>query len=461
MNQQYHLLYPTVDLFVYDLQQGLGQKDEEINQNRHHFWRKIKPELNKDYQKLNPQERELLQKLATLERPEADYCELLVPEKHEKFQPDLEGYYYALQLADVYVLQVDCGVNDDKIGKPISRFQDIKQNIESRIHNQHGKIGQTWFVWGQLEKDYSNEEIKAIAQQCYLQINPHSQVKIDIKNRGKFLGATALEVWEQPANWANAKSFADSFHLLICLFPPQQSFDDIKNNIAAVYFDLIRLFCYRHKILWAYQQSRQLKSRLKKDFNDVQKTVKKVSELGQQINNGKPNLQELQNTLTDTLTILSRYAIDLSYLDDQGRTIRVNLNNYQKRLEKISRENNNSDLQFLQQFSEFSADKYLLQVQTDYANLSPGLTLLQNLISTIQGTIDIYQAKSDRALDNTIAIASIGLAISGLTATAISAKQPPITSYKDISFLASPVFVWSIIFSAPFLIALIFRLFRR
>lgn len=69
--------------------------------------------------------------------------------------------------------------------------------------------------------------------------------------------------------------------------------------------------------------------------------------------------------------------------------------------------------------------------------------------------------KSDRALDNTIALAGIGLAISGLTATAISAKQPPITSYKDVSFLASPVFVWSIIFSAPFLIALIFRLFRR
>ena len=142
-------------------------------------------------------------------------------------------------------------------------------------------------------------------------------------------------------------------------------------------------------------------------------------------------------------------------------TIKVNLNNYKKRLKKIARENSNNQLQFMQEFSEFSAEKYLQQVETDYINLSPGLTLLQNLISTIQGTIDIYQTKSDRALDNTIAIAGIGLAISGLTATAISAKQPPITSYKDISFLISPVFVWSIIFSAPFLLALIFRLVRR
>ncbi|WP_026736074.1 hypothetical protein [Fischerella sp. PCC 9605] len=465
MNQQYHLLYPTVDLFIYDLQQGLGQQDEEINQNRHHFWRKVKPELNKDYHQLNPQQQEVLNKLASLERTEADYVELLLPEKHQKFQPDLEGYYYALQLGDVYALQVDCSVIDDRICKSISRFQDIKQNIESRIHHQQGKIGQTWFVWGQLQKDYSSQQIKAIALECYSQIhpkiNPNSQVEIDIKNQGKFLGATAFEVWVQPTNWADANSFADSFHLLICLFGPQQSFDDIQNSIAGVYFDLIRLFCYRHKILWAYHQSRFLKSKLKKDFHDVQKSVNKVSELGQQINHAKPNLQELQKTLTDTLTILSRYAIDLSYLDDQGRTIRVNLDNYKKRLDKISRENHNSDLQFLQQFSEFSASKYLLQVETDYINLSPGLTLLQNLISTIQGTIDIYQTKSDRALDNTIALAGIGLAVSGLTATAISAKQPPITSYKDISFLASPVFVWSIAFSAPFLIALILRLFRR
>jgi len=456
MSQQHNLIYPTVDLFVYDLQQGLGQTDEQINQNRHHFWRKIKPDLNKDYQQLNSQEQDLLKQLALLEKAEADYVELLVPEKHEYFQPDLEGYYHALQLSDTYALQVDCSVINDNKGKPIRRLQDIKKNIESRIY-QPGKLGKTWFVWAQLSKIYNDEEIQAIAQQCYKQINPNSQTQINLKNQGNFLGATAFDVWEQPNNWVEE----NSFHVLICLFPPQRSLDDITTSIANVYFDLIRLFCYRHKIIWAYHQSRKLKSKLKKDFHEVQQIVKKVSELGQQINAGKLNLQELQETLTDTLTILSHYAIDLSYLDDQGRTIKVNLNNYKKRLEKISKENSNNQLEFLQEFSEFSAEKYLQQVETDYINLSPGLTLLQNLISTIQGTIDIYQAKSDRTLDNTIAIAGIGLAISGLTATAISAKQPPITSYKDISFLISPVFVWSIIFSAPFLLALIFRLFRR
>lgn len=423
MNQQYNLIYPTVDLFVYDLQQGLGQTDEQINQNRHQFWRKIKPELNKDYQQLNSQEQDLLQKLALLEKTEADYVELLVPEKLEKFDPDLEGYYYALQLSDTYALQIDCSVINDNNSKPISRLQDIKKNIESRIHQQ-GKLGKTWFVWGQLSKIYNDEEIHAIAQQCYKQINPNSQSQINLKNQGNFLGATAFELWEQPNDWVDEKSFQDSFHILICLFAPERSLDDISTSIADIYFDLSRLFCYRHKIIWAYHQSRKLKSKLKKDFHEVQKIVKKVSELGQQINAGKLNLQELQKTLTDTLTILSHYAIDLNYLDDQGRTIKVNLNNYKKRLEKISRENSNNQRQFMQEFSEFSAEKYLQQVETDYINLSPGLTLLQNLISTIQGTIDIYQAKSDRHLEEFIGIAGVGLATSQIGSAVILAEIP-------------------------------------
>lgn len=300
MNQQYNLIYPTIDLFVYDLQQGLGQTDEQINQNRHYFWRKIKPDLNKDYDKVKDDE--LLKQLATLEKTDADYVELFVPDKVENFQADIEGYYRVLQLGDTYALQVDGGAND-QISKPISKFQDIKENIESRVHHQKGKIGQTWFVWGQLERIYNVEEIKAIAKQCYLQINPDHQGEINLQSQGNFLGATAFDIWEQPNNWADEQSFRNSFHLLICLFPSQRSQKEITESIANVYFDLIRLFCYRHKILWAYYQSRKLKNKLKTDFHQVQKTVKKISDLGQEINQGKPNLEELQKTLTDTLTI--------------------------------------------------------------------------------------------------------------------------------------------------------------
>ncbi|MEH1997427.1 hypothetical protein [Nostoc sp.] len=71
----------------------------------------------------------MLKQLATLEKTEADYVKLFVPDKVENFQPDLEGYYRALQLGDTYALQVDCSVINDHTSKPLSRFQDIKKNI--------------------------------------------------------------------------------------------------------------------------------------------------------------------------------------------------------------------------------------------------------------------------------------------------------------------------------------------
>ena len=80
--------------------------------------------------------------------------------------------------------------------------------------HQQGKIGQTWFVWGQLEKISNPEEIQAIAKQCYQQINPNFQDKIALQSQSSFLGASAFEVWEQPSDWANEQNFKDSLHIL-------------------------------------------------------------------------------------------------------------------------------------------------------------------------------------------------------------------------------------------------------
>jgi hypothetical protein len=95
-----------------------------------------------------------------------------------------------------------------------------------------------------------------------------------------------------------------------------------------------------------------------------------------------------------------------------------------------------SDLDFLKFFSEreIYAKKYQRQIEADYANLSPGLTLLQNLNSTIQGIIDLEQTKSDgalrtsradRTLNTTIALAGIGLATSQIASAVIVTQDTP------------------------------------
>ena len=452
MTQQPTITYPTIDLFLYDLREGLGQDAENVNENRKQFWKKIYPNL--DEKKLEAE----AEKSEKLEKAEADYVELLIPQEHEKFQPDLEGYYWAFQLGDTYALQLDCSLINPLNGNPLSSFSLIKKEIESRLNHQKGKIGQTWFVWCQLEKDYP--DLDQIAIECCEKLTPNPDWVGDLQKQGELAGATLFELWHPPEDWADEQSFQENFHLIIALFPNKLSKDSIDNSLAELYFDLIRLFGYRNKMIWAYHQSRRLKAKLKKEYTSIQQAIKNINNLPQQINAGRPNLDELQKTLTQTLTILSDYATNLSDLDDQGRTIRVNLENYRKRLKKITEANRNSDPEILKKFSELVAEKYLVQVETDYANLSPGLVLLENLITTIKGTVEIYQTKSDRTLNTTIAIAGIGLATSQI-ASAVILTQPPKT--KDPLAFRTEAFLSSLgIGAIAMLITLgILRLFRR
>ena len=41
MSNENWLIYPTVDLFVYDLADGIGQNEDKISQNRELFLQKI------------------------------------------------------------------------------------------------------------------------------------------------------------------------------------------------------------------------------------------------------------------------------------------------------------------------------------------------------------------------------------------------------------------------------------
>ena len=173
-------------------------------------------------------------------------------------------------------------------------------------------------------------------------------------------------------------------------------------------------------------------------------------------------LNQLQETLTKNLINLADYTTALNALDNQNRTTQVNLGNYQARLADMTKKYTGSDLKFLKLFSEgeIYAQKYQRQIEADHASLSPGLTLLQNLNSTVQGIIDLEQTKSDRILNTTIAIAGIGLATSQI-ASAVILTEPPKT--KDALAFRTEAFFLSLgIGAIAILITLgLLRLFRR
>ncbi|NEU77381.1 hypothetical protein PI95_034160 [Hassallia byssoidea VB512170] len=468
MSENFEIIFPSIDIFLYDLKDGLGQEKTTIDQNCRNFCKKIYGDL--DETKFE----EKYKQFHNYQDTEVEVIELL-DTRNRNFPSPLDGYYYPVQIGDTYALQINYSgkldanskYNDKPQGIKDEPFLKLKQEITQRISGQTGTIGQTWLFWGKVKSYNTDQEIEKVAQKCYTQIVSNYDWERDLIGKGKLEEGMIFELWYSPQNLGgNGKEFWEKFrqengHVFIWLFPDSVSPDEMIKRVRSTYYQFMRLWLYRHKVVWSYYQSRYQKTLLKKKYVEIQPAIKQTKELPRLLQSNNLKLSKLQETLTSNLINLSDYTIALNSLENHIRTIKLNLDNYESRLNDIQNKYVRSDLEFLKTFSESEncTKKYQRQVEADHANLSPGLTLLQNLNSTIQGIIDLEQTKSDRKLDNTIAIAGIGLAIGGITATAISAQKDPPLTY-NISFLTEPVFVWSMVLSAPFLIALLFRLFR-
>ncbi|MBD2504228.1 hypothetical protein [Anabaena azotica] len=415
MNQQYQLVHPTLDLFLYDLKEGLGQDDAKITENRQLFWQKVYGD------KLDNKK---LAELAKAEADSSDDIQLLGNKKAEFFPDPLDGYYYPVQLGDTYALQVDCTANyiTDYEYSPqsIDCFEKLQTEILTKINHQHGKLGQTWLIWGQLATN--NQDPLATAQACYAQLkfsHQHNWDKDVIKQQGKFFDGTVFELRRLPT--ANEK-LSDGYHVLICLFPSHLKTDVVIEKSKSLLIQLIRLLWYRHKIIWAYSESRKLKDNLKQADKLADSIIKHLNTSLQ-----SPDIQisQLEKFLKDTPKILLKYTNNLTYLDEKRRTINVNIGDYKKRYLDITKLDSHSDWQFLETFSNYAQEKFLGQIETDQANFSPGLTLMENYIKTVQGIIEIERTKGDRNLENLIGSVGIGLAVSQIASSILVTQHPP------------------------------------
>ncbi|MEG3880622.1 hypothetical protein QT972_24990 [Microcoleus sp. herbarium7] len=445
MSNENELIYPTVDLFVYDLADGIGQNDDKISQNRQQFWQKIYGDKISESQ---------LETLKQAETETAEYIELLGDKKFAAFESPLDGYAYPVKIGDTYAAQFDLSgkiePDEDKkfAPKEIDCLEWLKQQVISRV-NPPATIGQSWLVWGQLTAD--DQDVLETAKNCYSKLNifPNSKWDRDLKSTKKFLNADFYELWLPPGDRGN---IGQNYHVLICLFPYNNGkpIREINPTVAKLYVHLLRLFAFRNKVIWAYTQSRQLKA----DLKDAARTIQQiVTQLPNQVNAPKVDLQELQQSLVDSLTIFSVYANYISRLEEQENTIKTNLKNYKRRLETIGKEmgSDAEAFKFMASFSDFAKEKYVWQVAADNRSLTAGLRLLENAIQTIEGIIEIERAKGDRALNVTIGVVGVGIGISGVYASTYASQiESPASPQKsmDVNAVFGLSIGWGIVAGA-------------
>ncbi|MEG4456934.1 hypothetical protein [Microcoleus sp. N9_A1] len=450
-----NLIYPNLFLFLYDLREGLGEDAQSLTANQKDFAAKLPTNIR-------------LSLFGHDSVFESEYLELLT-NRFEGFTDSdkpFEGYYYPVRLNDTYGLLLGCSFKEDRTPHPVSCLAQFQAKIKEKLNNQHPNIGQTWLIV--TEMDNQNISPEEVAKKCCLSLNIGLQWERDFQGKGSFLGGSIFELSRyelrieestQDAKPRTIQQLQENIHLIIAVMPSSDAAKTVWEDFNT---ELLRLFCYRHKVFWAYAQSRYLKQQLKKDFRVINQLVGNIY---------SQNLKQLCKTVVDAHNILPKYTTELNYLDAQIRTIEINAINYSRRigtigdrlnqiqtqnaqnpiaqilpilswfqsatatsnptctnptplLSQIANLQHPCDLKFLEKFSEEVEEKYKLQVQKDYANLSPGLQLLQDLINSSRAITEIEQAQRDRTFQNTVGIIGAGLAVGSIVASIEIPTEP-------------------------------------
>lgn len=431
------IIYPTLDLFLYDLRDEQGESAGDRSNERVSFFRKLPEQIRAS----------IIQRDADVE---AEYVELSGPRGTQEFDSRslkyvLKGYYYPVRLGDSYALLLDCSV-EHSLGRPersqteelpVSCFADLKAELDLRLANQISSIGQVWMLSGQIP-NFTPEKAEAIARSCCQVPELELDWERDFRGKSQFAGGILFELWryrfKQPICSSNFNSnpllnihqIQDNYSVFIAIYPELET----AQKASKFDFDWIYLFAYRSKILWAYGQSQYLRKQLKDDFVLIKQYLK---DFNQNQSRGL-NLKQLRQILTNAQNTLSNYSIDLSYLNIQKRTIEVNLLNYRRRMETMKQRLTEcqkvSNLEILKQFDSDVENRYLLQIQSDCESFIPGLSLLGELINSIRGVTEIDQSERDRTFQNTVAIWGVGLAAGSIVAS-IATQFPGASDPKE------------------------------
>ncbi|BAT51985.1 hypothetical protein NOS3756_09160 [Nostoc sp. NIES-3756] len=389
------LIYPTLDLFIYALKTSLNTTESETQKNKENFLAQLPPNT----QFYDPD-------------IETEYLEVTHPAQIDFISQNksVEGYYYPVRLNDTYGLQIDCSINNQIQAQAAKSFITLKSEIEQQLSKQLTIIGQTWMVSGWLPENLTQNP-EDIAKDCYYALFPGNDWQ---PNQGTFLDGKIYEIWRlsntnQSIDKVNNPVNSNEHHVIIVIYPHRESAE----QAAEFYSDWLGLFCYRHKISWAYWQSRLVKESLLNHY----KKIEEIKNITNQKNHVSQNqrLTIAHQLLNNIDNILQQYTIDLIQLSFQKEIIEINLSNYQTRFALIKEKAGKDDkLDFLEKFGDLANKKYLPQITRDIENMQLGLQLLEDTINATRSRIEVEKAERDRNFQELVAVAGSVIATATL-----------------------------------------------
>jgi hypothetical protein len=283
----------------------------------------------------------------------------------------INGFIIPFLLHDTYAtdltLTSENPLNPDQL-QAMNLFSDLQPSL-----------GQSLLVYAQ--PNLSLDDYNTLANTCANQIFDKSHNLEESKVKSSLLKCPIF-VYE------NGENDPSKHCHIIIWFNPNST---IPEQIDQVNEYLLYLLLSRHKILYAYHQSRICVANLKKEHTEIEQKINKFSQIAQSNN----RLKQFKMLLIQLPQKSLQYSQLLRELSDHYNTIQVNEKNYRKFITKIETLPN-SDSNFLQAFLDQVNDKFKPQIEADISFLSPANKLFEELINNIRGIVAIDQIQSDR-----------------------------------------------------------------
>ncbi|MGL4499858.1 MAG: hypothetical protein ACRCU2_12405, partial [Planktothrix sp.] len=351
-----YLIYPRLDLFLYDVRDGLGESSTEVSKNQKIFKEKLKNFNSSDLIFENTTSNSM--GAFFTDEEEVEYMNILPPKEENTFtakydsefikKADLEGYYYPVGLNDAYGLLIDCSIKHQEGDSghpeiphcPINCFVELKNYIDEKRNYNSASLGETWMLSGEISNKFKKDP-EELAKECYKALIPEADWNNNFQGKGRLFGGFIFELWGMssmpltpPPNRLKMPLMPPAnplgwHHVIITLYPDKNSARKARD--FKIINSWMRLFYYRSKIQWCYNQTRRLKGQLKANFVSIYEEITKIKNATVK----DRNFIELSKNLDTAQETLSNYSLNLSKFEYQFRTLEVNLYNYQHCLERL------------------------------------------------------------------------------------------------------------------------------
>ncbi|OLT60501.1 hypothetical protein [Moorena bouillonii] len=292
---------------------------------------------------------------------------------------------YPVKIHDTYAVDLTLSCQNTVAASEFSHFNPQGCLLASKIQ---ASLAQTLVLYG--EPVGTPDEDRTLADACVDGFFQGTDEKPQFMASGQLFGSPIFA-------YDNGKEKpTEQCHVLVWLNRHPETLKLIEKTSLSFF----NLLCCRSKILFAYDQARWCYRQTRGLYSQLEQEVQGFKALPTE---GDTRLEQLKQKLTEMPSKTFEYAGYLRDMKDHKNAIATNAYNYDYWLNKICEHSLEDDsIKFLEDFLNQRTKRFEKQIETDLNYLKPGQQLLDQMLGSIRGIVDIEQAECDRALEKAL-----------------------------------------------------------